>query len=186
MLASEFVKLPAIFWHWSLPPGTLRWGVAAKKAMREGYLHTMHVQGPVQEVPTASSRALLDPSVTDSLGLPVARLTGRAHPADEAAMALLSSKAQEWLEASGAYRWWPTPPLPVHRGLSGGQHQAGTCRMGADPATSVCSPTGALHDVPNVVLADASVHVTNGGVNPGLTVMALAWRAADLLARRST
>ena len=56
--------------------------------------------------------------------------------------------------------------------------------MGEDRAASVCDPTGALHDCPNVVLADASVHVTNGGVNPALTVMALAWRHADLLARR--
>ena len=56
--------------------------------------------------------------------------------------------------------------------------------MGEDPASSVCDPTGTLHDCPNVVLADASVHVTNGGVNPALTVMALAWRHAELLARR--
>jgi choline dehydrogenase-like flavoprotein len=56
--------------------------------------------------------------------------------------------------------------------------------MGTDPATSICDPTGVLHDCPNIVLADGSVHVTNGGVNPALTVMALAWRAAEALARR--
>jgi choline dehydrogenase-like flavoprotein len=56
--------------------------------------------------------------------------------------------------------------------------------MGTDPATSVCDPTGTLHDCPNVVLADGSVHVTNGGVNPTLTIMALAWRSAEALASR--
>ena len=185
MLANEFVKLPAIFWHWALPPDVPRWGAAAKKAMRDGYLHTLHVQGPVQEVPTASARVRLDRTVTDHLGLPVAHLSGTPHPADEPAISLLSEKAQQWLEVSGASRWWPSPSPPLQRGLSGGQHQAGTCRMGNDPASSVCDPTGTLHDVGNVVLADGSVHVTNGGVNPALTIMALAWRNAELLAARS-
>jgi choline dehydrogenase-like flavoprotein len=41
-----------------------------------------------------------------------------------------------------------------------------------------------LHDCANVVLADGSVHVTNGGINPALTIMALAWRSAEALASR--
>ena len=138
----------------------------------------------MQEVPTASARVTLDNSVTDYLGLPVAHLSGSTHPANAGAISLLSAKAEQWLEASGARRTWPTPRLPVRPLLSAGQHQAGTCRMGARPATSVCDPTGVLHDVENIVIADGSVHVNNGGVNPGLTIMALAWRAAELLAAR--
>lgn len=185
ILASEFVKLPSVFWHSALPPATPRWGSANKKAMRDGFLRTLHVQGPVQEVPNASARVRLDPTVTDYLGLPVARLSGHTHPANRPVMSLLSEKAQEWMEASGATEWWPVPRLPVPPVLSAGQHQAGTCRMGTSPASSVCDPTGTLHDHNNVVLADASVHVTNGGVNPGLTIMALAWRTAELLSKRA-
>ena len=184
MLANEFVRIPAHFWHTALPPEVARWGTAAKAAMRDGYRRTLHVMGPVQEIPSGPARVSLDPRVTDHLGLPVARLSGHAHPEDARAAHLLVERATEWLEASGAARTWSWPrPRPKPR-LSGGQHQAGTCRMGEDPARSVCDPVGALHDCPNVVLADASVHVTNGGVNPALTVMALAWRHADLLARR--
>jgi choline dehydrogenase-like flavoprotein len=54
----------------------------------------------------------------------------------------------------------------------------GTARMGDDPRTSVADRYGRLHDVPNVVLADASVFVSSAGFNPTLTIMALALRAA--------
>jgi choline dehydrogenase-like flavoprotein len=63
--------------------------------------------------------------------------------------------------------------------LSAGQHQAGTCRMGNDPKTSVVNDYGRIHDVDNVFVADGSVHVTNGGFNPVLTIMATAYRASE-------
>jgi choline dehydrogenase-like flavoprotein len=184
MLADEFVRIPAHFWHTALPPEVPRWGAAAKAAMRDGYRRTLHVMGPVQEIPNEAAMVSLDPGVRDRLGLPVARLSGSGHPEDQRTASFLEERALEWAEASGAERTWPWPRPRAGARLSGGQHQAGTCRMGEDPVTSVCDPNGALHDFPNVVLADASVHVTNGGLNPALTVMALAWRHADLLSRR--
>ena len=69
------------------------------------------------------------------------------------------------------------------RGVSGHQHQSGTCRMGSDPKTSVVDASCRIHDVPNVFVIDASVHVTNGGFNPVLTIYANAYRASDLLVR---
>ena len=63
-------------------------------------------------------------------------------------------------------------------GLLAGQHQAGTCRMGTDPAVSVVGPDGRVHGHDNLWVVDGSVHVTNGGVNPVLTIMALAHRTA--------
>ena len=68
-------------------------------------------------------------------------------------------------------------------GLSGHQHQSGTCRMGADPKTSVVDPWGRVHDVDNVFVVDASVHVTNGGFNPVLTIFALAFRTGAYIVR---
>ena len=40
-----------------------------------------------------------------------------------------------------------------------------------------------LHDVDNVYVIDASVHVTNGGFNPALTIMAIAYYASDALVK---
>ena len=53
--------------------------------------------------------------------------------------------------------------------------------MGDDPATSACDRWGRLHGTRNVYVADASLHPTNGSVNPGLTVMANAFRIAEHL-----
>ena len=68
--------------------------------------------------------------------------------------------------------------------VSAGQHQAGTCRMGQNPAESVTDPSGRVHEVDNLYVADASLHVSNGGFNPALTVMALASRISDGLIDR--
>jgi choline dehydrogenase-like flavoprotein len=54
--------------------------------------------------------------------------------------------------------------------------------MGNDPKTSVVNRYGQIHDVPNVFIADGSVHVTNGGYNPALTIMAVAyWESAYII-----
>jgi len=60
-------------------------------------------------------------------------------------------------------------------------HIMGTCRMGADAATSVVGPEGRFWDVDNMLCADSSVFATSAGYNPTLTIMALATRAAHLL-----
>lgn len=61
-------------------------------------------------------------------------------------------------------------------------HQMGTCRMGRDPATSVAGPWGELHDVGGVWIGDASAFPTASGVNPMITIMALAHRTAEAIA----
>jgi acyl-CoA reductase-like NAD-dependent aldehyde dehydrogenase/choline dehydrogenase-like flavoprotein len=61
-------------------------------------------------------------------------------------------------------------------------HQMGSCRMGRDPATSVADPWGQLHDTKGVWIGDASAFPTASGVNPMLTIMALARRTAGAIA----
>jgi choline dehydrogenase-like flavoprotein len=53
-------------------------------------------------------------------------------------------------------------------------HQMSSCRLGADPATSVADGRGQLHDTPGVWVGDASALPTAPGVNPMITLMALA------------
>ncbi len=61
-------------------------------------------------------------------------------------------------------------------------HQMSSCRMGADPATSVANPLGELHDTPGVYIGDASAMPTASGVNPMISTMALAHRTAEAIA----
>jgi choline dehydrogenase-like flavoprotein len=57
-------------------------------------------------------------------------------------------------------------------------HLMGTARMGADPLTSACDGRGAVRDTERLFVADASLFPGAVGVNPQLTVMALATRVA--------
>ena len=61
-------------------------------------------------------------------------------------------------------------------------HQMGTCRMGTDPQDSVAGPWGELHDTEGVWIGDASAFPTSSGVNPMMTIMALAHRTAEAIA----
>jgi choline dehydrogenase-like flavoprotein len=61
-------------------------------------------------------------------------------------------------------------------------HQLCTCRMGTDPATSVASTDGELHDVKGVWIGDGSACPTSLGANPMITIMALAERTAERMA----
>lgn len=62
-------------------------------------------------------------------------------------------------------------------------HPLGTCRMGADPTRSVVDAEHRTHDVPALYVVDGSVMPGSLGVNPQMTIMAMALRAADGIAR---
>jgi choline dehydrogenase-like flavoprotein len=63
-------------------------------------------------------------------------------------------------------------------------HPMGTARMAADPADGVASPDGAVHGAEGLYVADASVFPTSIGVNPMMTVIALASRISRGIAER--
>ncbi|QHN05162.1 GMC family oxidoreductase [Granulicella sp. WH15] len=65
--------------------------------------------------------------------------------------------------------------------LEGVGHQNGTCRMGADPATSVLDIHCKTHEIDNLYVVDASFFPSAGAVNPSLTIIANAIRVADHL-----
>ncbi len=179
VLCNEFIRLP-IHFSSMVPPGMPRWGAAHKEYMRKFYKRSVIVMGPVQEMPVFDARVQVDPAVKDFWGIPVARLSGQRHPQDLVTAKFIADRAQDWLRAAGAIQTWPRLP---GAGLSGGQHQAGTCRMGNDPKTSVVDAHCQVHDVDNLFVVDGSVHVTNGGFNPVLTIMANAYRVSEFIAR---
>ena len=179
MLANEFIRLPYQFVG-MLPPDVPKWGPAHKDFMRRYYRRAIAVQGPTQEMPMFEARVTVDPDVPDYWGIPVARLSGDKHPHTIEIGAFTAAKAEMWLKEAGAVRTWKKLAGP---GYTGGQHQAGTCRMGDDPKTSVVNRYCQVHDIDNLFVIDGSVHVTNGGFNPVLTIMANAYRASDYLVK---
>ena len=68
--------------------------------------------------------------------------------------------------------------------IAGVAHQAGTCRFGNDPATSVLDVNCKAHELDNLYLADTSFFPSIGAVNPALTVIANAIRVGEHIADR--
>ncbi len=58
-------------------------------------------------------------------------------------------------------------------------HPLGSCRMGKDPLASVVGESHETHDVHNLYVCDGSALPSSLGVNPQVTIMALALRAAE-------
>jgi hypothetical protein len=63
-------------------------------------------------------------------------------------------------------------------------HPLGTCRMGLDPRSSVVDQSHAVHGVPGLYVVDGSTLPSPPGVNPQLTIMAIATRAAVKIGER--
>lgn len=174
VLCNEFIRLPYLFTG-IRPPESKRWGLEHKKFQQKNYKRVGQVVGPYQEMPSFNARVGVDPVVKDFWGIPVTRISGSSHPMDALGTAFMAGKAELWLKEAGAIETWKIGVYDGPRGVSGGQHQAGTCRMGNDPKTSVCDRFGRIHNVPNLFVADGSLHVNNGGFNPALTIMALGY-----------
>jgi choline dehydrogenase-like flavoprotein len=180
MLSDDFILLPIIFWKQFRPADVPRWGAGAKDFMRKNYRRISAIRGPVQEIPSPDARVQLDPAVKDRFGMPVLRLSGTTHPETVRTAKFMMEKARQWITAAGAVRTWGSEPVAR---LSGGQHQAGTCRMGTDPKESVTDSWGRVWGHDNLFVSDGSLHPTNGGFNPVLTIMALALRNGQHIAQ---
>lgn len=105
---------------------------------------------------------------------------GRVHlhyrPNNVTAHQTLVRRTKEMLRALG---YWLVVGYSHNR--SNTTHQCGTAVFGTDPATSVLDPFCRTHDISNLFVVDASFFPSSAAVNPGLTVVAQALRAADHL-----
>jgi choline dehydrogenase-like flavoprotein len=177
VLTNGFTKLPYQFSNGS-EPGKKNWGTEHKEFMRNFFWRNVDIHGPVQEMPVFENKVEIDPTIKDYWGIPVVRLSGYRHPNDFKVGQLIAEKAEIWLKEAGAIKIWKS--IAGNRG-GASQHQAGTCRMGDDPKTSVTNKYGQLHEIDNIFVADGSLQVTNGGFNPVLTIMALAYWVSDYI-----
>lgn len=133
-----------------------------------------------EDLPEVDNRVELDPNLTDAHGIPAPRLIYQRGDNNRRMVRWHLDKAQEALEAAGA------TAVQLHDVMADQPgHLMGTTRMGVDPATSVVDPFGRSHDVPNLWIADGSVFVTSGAVNPTSTIVALALRSATEMVRQA-
>ncbi len=129
-----------------------------------------------EDMPQESNRITLHPDIKDQYGQPVPNVNYSDHPNDRAMRDHAFRQGAAIYDAVGATRTFPTPPYPS-------THNLGTNRMSAKPADGVVNKWGQSHDVANLFVSDGSQFTTGAAENPTLTIVALAIRQADHIAR---
>lgn len=157
------------------PPDQPRWGARYKANLEHNFTRSMSIFCGATSLAQDRNNVSIDPTHKDRWGRPSLRITYRDHDDDMAIAEFLRDRSVELLDAAGAKEFWAESVEYQSRGA----HLLGTCRMGDDPQTSVVDKYHRSHDVPNLFLCDGSSFVTSGRGQPTMTIMALAFRAAE-------
>lgn len=160
-----------------LPPDVPRWGKAWRDFFVNAYTRTSMLFIDPEIMPSENNRLDLDPDVKDAHGRPVIRITFDVGENEKRMIPWVQNHAEEIAKRMGAVKTWRRPVLtgPIST------HDTGGTRMGHDPDASVTDGFGRVHDTPNLVVIGGSSFVTLPPVNPALTILALALRAADAI-----
>jgi choline dehydrogenase-like flavoprotein len=145
------------------------WGQPLIDEMQR-YNHTAGLKIVGEYLPQERNRVTLADE-RDALGLPVARVSYSLCDNDRRLARHALGFMRQALDAAGGREIWDEADDTCHLN--------GTARMGDDPRTSVVDADCRSWDVPNLWVCDGSVFPTVGGVNPSLTIQAIACRTAD-------
>lgn len=155
------------------------WGSAWKRFIHENADRSHYFYIQKTTLPYDDNYLDLDPTVTDSLGFPVIRMTAQYKKNELAIADFMQDRAEEWYREAGAIE---VTRSGLGNTMSISTHAYGGTRMGDDPETNVVDRWGFSHEVPGLGVLGASVMGTSGARNPTLTAQALAWRTAEHLA----
>lgn len=130
--------------------------------------------------PSADSRLTLDPSAKNRYGDPMPKIDRQLDAAslarEGATMAHCTAVFERMARASNGRLVGPAANSTYW------DHPAGGCRMGTDPATSVCDSYGRTHDHENLFVIGAPTLPTGGVTNGTLTFVAVSLRSANRIA----
>lgn len=146
------------------------WGEQLWRDM-QNYNHQVGVKLVGECMPDERNRVTLVPDEKDQYGLPITRITFSIGENDKALIAHGLDQMEQSMRLAGVRN--------LFRQDSDYNHLGGTARMGDDRRTSVVDADCRSWDVPNLWVCDGSVFPTVGGVNPHLTIHAVALRTAD-------
>jgi gluconate 2-dehydrogenase alpha chain len=171
---------PPILGSSDVPPEIRRWGRSYKAFLAHNYNSIVALSVDPETLPYEANFLDLDPDVRDLLGLPVVRITFDIYENERRLIAFLQERALVLLRIMGADQVW--------RGSFAVEaistHDVGGTRMGEDPSSSVVDSFGQLHEAPRVFVLGGSTFPTLPGLNPTLTIQALALRTAYHIAHR--
>ncbi len=159
------------------------YGRQLKADARRYFGSFMALSGRGEMIPNEHCYCELDPEAVDQWGVPVLRFHWQWSEHELRQAAHMQRTLAEIIEAMGGK---PTA-APRLDGIAAIDppgaiiHEVGTTCMGFDRETSVVNRFNQTWDVPNLFITDGGPFVSNADKNPTLTIMALAWRAADYM-----
>ena len=147
------------------------WGMALRNEMtRYNHIAGLRIVGETE--PQRHNRIEVADE-KDQYGLPIPRMTFSYSENDRRLIEHSKGSMRAVLEGAGAKELWEDVDT---------SHLMGGCRMGDDPDDSVVNRDGRSWSIPNLWVCDGSLFPTSGGVNPSLTIQALACRMGDRIA----
>jgi choline dehydrogenase-like flavoprotein len=142
----------------------------------DAYERTAGVWIVGDDLPQESNRVTLNRDEQDDWGLPVPNVHYDDHANDASMREYAYGRSEAIHHAVGAVASHRVVPYPA-------THNLGTARMSARPEDGVVDGWGRAHDVPNLFVSDGSVMTTGGAANPTLTIVALAIRQGEHIAK---
>ncbi len=154
-------------------PRVRGFGAAFKAEVKRLQPALLQMGGFAKVIARSDNRVTVEASRPDRHGIPSPAVQFAFGDHDRALFAdMMDRLSAVYDEARAEMRFRDDRPS----GLA--SHETGTCRMGADPRTSVLDAFCRAHDVANLFVVDGSPFVTLPEKNPTLTIMALAVRTA--------
>jgi choline dehydrogenase-like flavoprotein len=156
------------------------YGKKFKEEARRYYGSFVGFAGRGEMIPNDDCYAELDPNVKDKFGIPVLRFHWKWSDHELGQAAHMQKTAAEIIDAMGGR--YPVKPQTGDKAIKQGGiiiHEVGGAIMGSDPAKSVTNSYGQSWEMKNLFITDGATLCSNADKNPTLTIMALAWRAAD-------
>jgi choline dehydrogenase-like flavoprotein len=162
------------------------YGVKFKQDVRRYYGSFVYFAGRGEMIPNDQSYCEIDPKVKDKWGIPVLRFHWRWSEHELRQAAHMQRTFAAIIDSMDGRTSGPAPSDGAEVIAPGGSiiHEVGGAIMGSDPRSSVTNQWCQTWDVPNLFVTDGAVFASNADKNPTLTIMALAWRAADHILER--
>jgi len=161
--------------------GYLEYGTPYKKKLENYFdnVKKLKFEVFVDWLPTDNCYIDLDPKVKDKWGDPVSKIRIGFHKHDLKVGNHLAAQGEKILKEMGATN--------IYSGISGAPPsnlQAGGCRFGNDPNSSVLDANCKSHEVDNLYITDGSFMPTGGSVTYTWTIYANSFRVADKILER--
>ena len=168
-------------------PGGGGYGKDLKKDYRHYYGTSIGFDGRGEMIPNEKSYCEIDPEKKDRYGIPVLRFHWEWSDHEINQVKHMQETFRSLIVEMGGTPNGTMPTKERGYGISNGGsiiHEVGGVRMGSDPKTSALNADCQAHECKNLFLTDGAPFVGQADKNPTWTILALAWRTSEGIARK--